>query len=72
MRLYQTSEEDAAIRGGLGIGLNLCMELVKLHGGRLELESEVGQGSAFTFTLPVHANINMSPMEQPHEENTDR
>ncbi len=38
---------------GTGIGLTMANEIVKAHGGRLELESEPGQGSTFTMVLPV-------------------
>ena len=40
---------------GSGIGLALVQELVKLHGGAIYVDSEVGQGSAFTVTLPYGA-----------------
>lgn len=37
---------------GVGMGLALCREIVDLHGGELEAESEVGRGSTFFFSLP--------------------
>ena len=38
---------------GTGLGLSICREIVEHHGGRLWLESELGKGSRFSFSLPV-------------------
>lgn len=38
---------------GVGVGLTLCKEFVEMHGGQIWLDSEVGKGSTFTFSLPM-------------------
>jgi len=52
-RLYQDPNSSSNSRKGLGLGLYIVQELVRLHGGRIWVESQPGHGSVFSFTLPL-------------------
>jgi signal transduction histidine kinase len=52
-RLYQEERILETNRKGLGLGLHICKELVSRHGGHIWVESELGKGSTFHFTLPL-------------------
>ena len=54
-RLYQDPDSVDNNRSGLGLGLFICREIVRLHEGRIWVSSELGQGSTFSFTLPVYS-----------------
>ena len=70
-RHYQTSTSPQGDRGGMGLGLNLCKELVELHGGKIWLKSTVGEGSEFCFTLPTARSAN-SPKESGAQQGSRR
>jgi len=52
-RLYQVRDGSEQSRMGLGLGLFICREIVRLHGGELAVSSRVGAGTTFRFTLPT-------------------
>jgi signal transduction histidine kinase len=49
---HQLKSTGSAKLEGTGLGLSLAKRLVELHGGRIWVESEIGNGAAFSFTLP--------------------
>ncbi len=51
-RFYQARAAHLAGHGGMGLGLTIIKHLVELHQGQVWVESQVGQGSTFFFTLP--------------------
>ncbi len=54
-RFYQIKKGDATPEKGVGLGLYLCREMVLLHGGNIWVESALGRGSTFSFTIPKQA-----------------
>ena len=51
---FQQADNSATKKkGGTGLGLSISRRIVEMHGGRLWVESEVGQGSVFQFSLPI-------------------
>ncbi|RZK33150.1 MAG: ATP-binding protein [Pedobacter sp.] len=52
-RYYRVMNQPQTV-SGFGIGLYLCAEIIKRHHGRIWLESEMGKGSTFYFSLPIN------------------
>lgn len=53
-RFYRVDKARSRELGGTGLGLAIVKHLVRAHKGAVRVESEVGRGSTFIFTLPVH------------------
>jgi two-component system, OmpR family, sensor kinase len=54
-RFYRVDTSRSKEMGGSGLGLAISREIAEAHGGRIDVESDVGRGSTFTVVLPVAA-----------------
>ena len=60
-RFYRVDVARSREAGGTGLGLAIAKHLVEVHGGRLWVDSEVGQGSQFHFSVPFFDSENPPP-----------
>lgn len=60
-RFYQVESHLTRRHGGMGLGLSVAKVMIEMHGGRIWAESKEGEGSAFTFLLPVNKKYEDPP-----------
>lgn len=61
-KVFDKGETDSESDGGMGLGLAIVQTFTEAHGGKVTLESKVGVGSTFRFTLPTKPHI---PLDHP-------
>lgn len=60
-KFYQVARVNKEKTKGAGLGLAISKALIEMHGGQLRIESEVGKGSVFSFTVPARKPLDVQP-----------
>ncbi|MEZ4885337.1 MAG: ATP-binding protein [Chitinophagales bacterium] len=63
-RFYQADNSNIRQAEGSGVGLSLVKELLELQGGSIEVQSKIGEGTTFTFQLPLELASNIAALPQ--------
>ena len=59
-RFYRVDPSRSPETDGTGLGLAICRSIAEAHGGRLEIDSNMGEGTRATLLLPVHREEGLS------------
>jgi signal transduction histidine kinase len=66
--LFEPFYTTKPVGEGTGLGLWVCQGIVQAHGGEIEVESSLGEGTTFRVLLPIHAGARPSPTAAPSAE----